>query len=144
MSLRHSPDFSGALAQFGTDATPREQRDLENERKLREQRGTTFSQFAQAEADQVQGRFAAHEKSNVVGSAPIPAYPAGPNWSTDPGSQCIEPPLSYDNPALDENSAGTADDGGEDRRSSTQFSAEARITGERIEPPQRHFLLQVY
>ena len=106
MSLRHSPDFSGALAQFGTDATPREQRDLENERKLREQRGTTFSQFAQAEADQVQGRFAAHEKSNVVGSAPIPAYPAGPNWSTDPGSQCIEPPLSYDNPALDENSAG--------------------------------------
>jgi hypothetical protein len=35
----------------------------------------------------------------VIGSTPSPAsaYPAGPAWSADPGSQCVEPPLSDPN-----------------------------------------------
>jgi hypothetical protein len=50
---------------FGTDATPREQREyLENERRLREQQGTTFSQFAQSEADEPRGRFSATPTAN--------------------------------------------------------------------------------
>jgi hypothetical protein len=31
----------------------------------------------------------------------LPAYPAGPAWCADPGSQLLEPPLGLDNPALE-------------------------------------------
>jgi hypothetical protein len=41
-----------------------------------------------------QGRFAATNKSTVVGSTPGPAYPAGPNWANDPTG--VEPPLGVD------------------------------------------------
>jgi hypothetical protein len=79
-----------------------ERRDvIENEKRLR---ASTLSQFAQSDADIDRGRFTVHEQSRVIGSSPSPAsqYPAGPAWTTDPGSQCIEPPLSpHDNPALE-------------------------------------------
>jgi hypothetical protein len=72
---------------------------LENEKRLK---GATLSQFAQADAAEARGRFTAHEQSKVIGSTLVPQYPAGPAWCADPGSQCIEPPLSpYDNPALE-------------------------------------------
>jgi hypothetical protein len=95
---------------------------LENDRKVREQQreqaesrrvfapdqslpnpGTTFHARAQADADIPRGRFTEHERSTVIGSTPTPAtaYPAGPAWSADPGSQCVEPPLGFDNPALE-------------------------------------------
>jgi hypothetical protein len=58
-------------------------------------RGATFSDFAQADASEVRGRFTAHERSTVIGSAPSPAtqYPAGPNWTCDPVPP--EEPLGY-------------------------------------------------
>jgi hypothetical protein len=50
---------------------------LRNDKLVREQQqGTTFSQFAQAEAEEVRGRFSGHERATVVGASPIPEYPA--------------------------------------------------------------------
>jgi len=60
----------------------------ERERILR---NDTFQSRAQAEADEIRGRFSQIEKSNVVGATPTPPYPAGPNWSVDPVPP--EPPL---------------------------------------------------
>jgi hypothetical protein len=66
----------------------------ERRRILRE--GTTFHRHAQAFADEVnQGRFAATGVPTVTGSTPIPVYPAGPQWTADPGSQVVEPPLGF-------------------------------------------------
>ena len=62
---------------------------------------TTMHQFAQSDADVPRGRFTSHEHSTVVGGTPIPVYPPGPAWCADPGSQCVEPPLGLDNPALE-------------------------------------------
>jgi hypothetical protein len=42
--------------------------------------------------------------ATVVGANPTIDYPAGPAWSADPGAQCVEPPLSWDNPALEPSS----------------------------------------
>jgi hypothetical protein len=55
---------------------------------------TTFSQFATSEAKEIEGRFAAHEKSSIVGSAAVVEYPAGPNWAVDRVG--IEPALGVD------------------------------------------------
>jgi hypothetical protein len=65
---------------------------LRNDAKVR---GATFSDFAQAEASEARGRFTAHERSTVIGSAPSPAsaYPAGPAWTCDPVGP--EMPLGY-------------------------------------------------
>jgi hypothetical protein len=65
--------------------------------------GTTYLQHAQSDADIPRGRFTAYERSSVTGATPNPAslYPAGPAWSADPGSQLLEPPLGFDNPALE-------------------------------------------
>ena len=73
---------------------------LENDRRVREQGGSTFLDHTH---NDVGGRFAAVSNPTVVGTAPNPAsvYPQGPAWCADPGSQCVEPPLGYDNPALD-------------------------------------------
>jgi hypothetical protein len=57
-------------------------------------RANTFAGRAQAEADDVRGRWAEINKSNVVGATPTPQYPAGPNWSVDPTG--VEPPLGID------------------------------------------------
>jgi hypothetical protein len=68
-----------------------------NDARLRQQRqGSTFSQFAQAEADIHRGRFTGHEKSTVIGSTPLAAsqYPAGPIWGT--ADQAPEPSLGVD------------------------------------------------
>jgi hypothetical protein len=72
---------------------------LFNEQKLRnaERRSkdaSTMHERAQAEADDVRGRFAQIEKSSVVGSKPTPEYPAGPAWTHDPTG--IEPCLGFD------------------------------------------------
>jgi hypothetical protein len=67
---------------------------LQNDARVRQQQqGTTFSQFAQDEANEIGGRFGAHEKSVVVGSAPAPDYPPGPTWCA--GDQGVEPALGY-------------------------------------------------
>jgi hypothetical protein len=62
---------------------------------------TTFYQHALADANIPRGRFTQVEAATVVGSNPTIDYPAGPAWSADPGSQCVEPPLGLDNPALE-------------------------------------------
>jgi len=71
---------------------------LDNDRRVREQTGTYLSH---THDDIHQGRFAAIGTATVVGSTLTPSYPAGPAWCADPGSQCLEPPLSFDNPALE-------------------------------------------
>jgi hypothetical protein len=76
---------------------------LENDRKLREQqRGSTFHQHAQAQADEInQGRFRATGVPNVIGSTPSPAsqYPAAGGHQHDPVP--AEPVLGYDINALE-------------------------------------------
>jgi hypothetical protein len=62
--------------------------------------GTTFHQHAINDADIPRGRFTAHERYAVIGSTALPACPAAPAWSADPGAQCVEPPLGLDNPAI--------------------------------------------
>jgi hypothetical protein len=66
----------------------------EREAILRNDRANTFAGRAQAEADDVRGRWAQINKFDVVGATPTPQYPAGPNWSVDPTG--LEPPLGID------------------------------------------------
>ena len=70
------------------------------DQSLRNQ-GSTLHAHAVADAETPRGRYTAHERSTVIGSTGLPNYPAGPAWSADPGSQYVEPPLSFDNPALE-------------------------------------------
>jgi hypothetical protein len=80
---------------------------LENEKRLREQ-GSTFLSHTH---NDIGGRFAAISSPHVVGSSPSPAsqYPAASAWTTDPGSQMLEPPLSpHDNPALEPSDLASA------------------------------------
>jgi hypothetical protein len=86
----------------------RERREtLENDRRVREQQkqseASTFHQHAQAAADDLAGgRFAGVNPSTVVGSEPAVKYPAAsPTWQIQLPD---EPPLGFDNPALDESS----------------------------------------
>jgi hypothetical protein len=66
---------------------------LQNDKAV--QRANTFAGRAIAEADDVRGRWAEINKSNVVGATPTVQYPmAAPNWSVDPTG--IEPPLNID------------------------------------------------
>jgi hypothetical protein len=83
---------------------------LENDRKLLEaerqrilREGTTFHQFAQSQIDdEAGGRFRAISPKAVIGAAPIPSYPAAStSWQIQLPD---EPPLGFDNPALDETS----------------------------------------
>jgi hypothetical protein len=70
---------------------------LFNEQKLRNaqrrsESASTFQSFAQAEAEEVRGRFSQFEKANVIGSTAKPSqYPPAPNHDTTG----IEPPLGY-------------------------------------------------
>jgi hypothetical protein len=78
---------------FRNDASQKEREQvLRNDQRVRS--GSTFQSRAIAEADDVRGRWAEINKSNVVGATPTPQYPAGPNWSVDPTG--IEPPLNID------------------------------------------------
>jgi hypothetical protein len=84
---------------INNDATMKEKADvLRNDQRVREQ-GSTFLQHTHNE---IGGRFAAVSSPRVIGETPSPAsqYPAGPAWCADPGSQCVEPPLGFENPAL--------------------------------------------
>jgi hypothetical protein len=75
---------------------------LENDRKLLEAErrriqieGTTFHQFGQSQADEInQGRFAAIGVPTVTGATPIPKYPAAAAHQADPCGP--EPVLGYD------------------------------------------------
>jgi hypothetical protein len=67
---------------------------LENDKRVREQ-GTTYSSFAEAFADEERGgRFAAINKTNVIGTAAAPQYPEGPAWCADRTG--AEPALGVD------------------------------------------------
>jgi hypothetical protein len=59
-------------------------------------KGSTFHQFAQADAD-IPGRFSAVAHATVVGADPIPRYPAAAAHQHDPCG--LEPALGY---AIDE------------------------------------------
>lgn len=87
---------------------------MRNEQRVREEQQRVFAQdqslpcqattmhtFAQADAQTPRGRFTQVDAATVVGANPIIDYPAGPAWCADPGSQCVEPPLGLDNPALE-------------------------------------------
>ena len=80
------------------------QRQLKEIAKAREQPATMHG-FAVSEASLDIGRHtAATGKPTVVGSKPdiAAAYPAGPAWSSDAGSQLVEPPLGIDINAMSE------------------------------------------
>ena len=67
---------------------------LENDLRVLRERGSTFHQHAQSAAnDTGGGRFASLGAPHVTGSSAVPIYPAGPQWTADPGSQVVEPPL---------------------------------------------------
>ena len=72
---------------------------LENDRKVLE-RGSTFHQHAQAAANDLGGgRFAGVNPTTVVGSEPAIKYPAASStWQIQLPD---EPPLGFDNPALE-------------------------------------------
>jgi hypothetical protein len=99
-------------ATMRNDASVREQqkqRDAEQRRILRE--GTTFYQHAQSAAnDEAGGRFAGVNPATVVGSEPAvkyPQLPASSPWSGAQPEPGMEPPLGFDNSALDESSAAS-------------------------------------
>jgi hypothetical protein len=64
--------------------------------KTAQSQASTFSTFAEAEANQHKGRYSAELAQTVIGSDPIPKYPALPSgpWS---GEDLVgqEPPLGY-------------------------------------------------
>jgi hypothetical protein len=71
---------------------------LTNELRLRNP-GSTFSQFAEADAATSLGRFNAISSPQVVGAQAAPKYEGAPNWAHDPTG--IEPPLNFDVNALE-------------------------------------------
>jgi hypothetical protein len=76
---------------------------LENDRKIREQTGTFLSH---THIDDAGGRFVAVNAATIVGQTPAPNYPAAsPSWQIQLPD---EPPLGFDNPALDETSTSPA------------------------------------
>ena len=65
-------------------------RTLENDRRVREQQGTTMHAFAQADVD-IGGRYpGALGTPHIVGSTAVPIYPAAPAHQSDPVG--LEPP----------------------------------------------------
>jgi hypothetical protein len=76
-------------------------RTLLNDARVREQeqaRGSTFHQFAQADAQTPRGRFTQVEAATVVGANPVMNYPAAS--AAHQIQLPDEPPLGFDNPAL--------------------------------------------
>jgi hypothetical protein len=66
----------------------------EREAILRNDRANTFAGRAQAEADEIQGRWAQEHKATVTGTGPVEYPMVAPNWSVDPTG--VEPPLGMD------------------------------------------------
>jgi hypothetical protein len=56
-------------------------------------RANTFAGRAQAEADEIQGRWAQEHKATVIGAGPVQYPMAAPNWSVDPVGP--EPSLGF-------------------------------------------------
>jgi hypothetical protein len=75
---------------------------IEEERKRRQPEGSTFHQFANADAETDRGRFTVTEKSTVVGAKAVPEYPRPPTgpWS---GEDLVgtEPPTGYEIDAVE-------------------------------------------
>ena len=94
--------LSKDLERIEREETMRQDADLR--RRQQQAQGGTFFQHGLAQADEVnQGRFAATGVPTVTGSTPVPSYPAAsPSWQIQLPD---EPPLGFDNPALDESSA---------------------------------------
>jgi hypothetical protein len=61
---------------------------------LRNDRANTFAGRAEAEVDEIRGRFAQEHKATVIGTGPVQYPMAAPNWSADPVG--VEPPLNYE------------------------------------------------
>jgi hypothetical protein len=88
---------------FRSDATTAEKLEaLFNEQKLRKAQGrtkdaSTLHARAVTDADEVRGRFAQHEKSEVIGATQAVEYPRLPSgpWA-DPVQIPPEEPLGYD------------------------------------------------
>jgi hypothetical protein len=78
----------------------RERREtLLNDQRVREQ-GSTFHQFAEADARTPRGRFSAVDAATVVGAQPTVNYPAAAAHQHDPCGQ--EPPTGYCTDAMPE------------------------------------------
>jgi hypothetical protein len=54
---------------------------LRNDQRVRNDNASTLHRFAESESGNIRGRFAAHEKSTIVGAAPTPQYPRLPETS---------------------------------------------------------------
>jgi hypothetical protein len=82
--------MSEATKPFRTDATNEEKLAtlLNDKRVLREKNTGTFLSHTHSDEG---GRFA--KPQQIVGSEPVPEYPAGPNWS--PQAVGVEPPLGF-------------------------------------------------
>jgi hypothetical protein len=82
-----------------------EQRDrrevMRQDADLRKQQASTLHGFAQADAEVPRGRFTSVTAENVVGAEPTIKYPAAASPWQGPDLVGDEPPLSFDNPALE-------------------------------------------
>jgi len=107
---------------------------LDNDRRVRDQ-SSTFHAHAIADAEIPRGRFATHERSTVIGSSPTSDYPAGPAWCADPGSQLLEPPLGFDNPALEPSMAASPTEGQGDAVVAPSTNVSPGLMSERAAPP---------
>jgi hypothetical protein len=82
------------MTDYRQNASPAEKLStLLNDKRVKE--ASTFSQFANSDANQDAGRFAQINKSTVVGATPVPEYPRLPenSWTNDPTG--VEPPLGF-------------------------------------------------
>jgi hypothetical protein len=89
----------------------------------------TLHQHAQAHANEISGgRFGALGAPHIVGSALIPKYPqASTPFQVDPVG--IEPPLGFDNPALDPSTLPSVEDGDPTARPEAPLSSGEQRVG---------------
>jgi len=81
---------------FHNDASQADRRAItENDRRVR--KGSTYHEFASSEAGAIGGRFAARERSTVVGATPAPLYPTMPGgaWPNQTAAVPPEPGLGF-------------------------------------------------
>jgi hypothetical protein len=133
--LERQIDEAERLAVMRNDLRVREQQErvfAPNQSEPRQ--SSTYFQHAQADAQTPLGRFSAISSAQVVGQGAN--YPAGSAWCADPGAQCLEPPLGFDNPALEEPSTALPASPGE----ATDGPADAPSTplGQRAGPSLSH------
>ena len=88
------------MTDYRQNASPTEKLStLLNDKRVKD--ASTFSQFANSEANQDAGRFEQINKSHVVGATPVPEYPTLPSnsWTNDPVP--TEEPLGIDVNAME-------------------------------------------